>query len=150
MNEKDRFVQYFREVQVGFSRIFTVILSQANLTLPQYALLNELSASGTIPMTQASKLLHITKPAVTHLVDRLEKSKCLKRLPHPNDRRIFLLEIQPKGSNLVKKVQSEVLAILLETLSQFSPQDQKIVTQFYSALVEHLAIRTPNRNKNGE
>jgi len=146
MREKDTFTQYFREAQVGFSRFFAVILTQAGLTLPQYALLNQLALSGSIPMTEASKQLRITKPAVTHLVDRLEKNKYLKRLSHPKDRRIFLLEIQPKGLSLVRGVQSQVLDILLKALSQFSDQDQKTITQFYAALVQHLAA-IPNKPK---
>ena len=146
MSEKDTFTQYFREAQVGFSRFFAVILTQAGLTLPQYALLNQLALSGSIPMTEASKQLRITKPAVTHLVDRLEKNKYLKRLSHAKDRRIFLLEIQPKGLSLVRGVQSQVLDILLKALSQFSDQDQKTITQFYAALVQHLAA-IPNKPK---
>ena len=146
MSEKDTFTQYFREAQVGFSRFFAVILTQAGLTLPRYALLNQLALSGTIPMTEASKQLRITKPAVTHLVDRLEKNKYLKRLSHAKDRRIFLLEIQPKGLSLVRTVQSQVLDILLKALSQFSDQDQKTITQFYAALVQHLAA-IPNKPK---
>ena len=146
MSEKDTFTQYFREAQVGFSRFFAVILTQAGLTLPQYALLNQLALSGSIPMTEASKQLRITKPAVTHLVDRLEKNKYLKRLSHAKDRRIFLLEIQPKGLSLVRTVQSQVLDILLKALSQFSDQDQKTITQFYAALVQHLAA-IPNKPK---
>jgi DNA-binding MarR family transcriptional regulator len=150
MSEKDNFTQYFREAQVGFSRFFTVILNQADLTLPQYALLNQLAASGTIPMTEASKQLYITKPAVTHLVDRLEKSKCLKRTAHAKDRRIFLLEIQPKGTALVRKVQSHVLEILLEAFSNFGEHDQKVITQFYAALVHNLASVSsqPKKEKN--
>ena len=140
MSEKEKFTQYFREAQVGLSRFFSVILTQAGLTLPQYALLNQLTASGTIPMTEAAKQLYITKPAVTHLVDRLEKNNYLKRLPHPKDRRIFLLEIQPKGIALVREVQSHVLEILLEALSRFNEQDQKTVTQFYASLVRNLAL----------
>ena len=150
MGEKEKFTQYFREAQVGFSRFFTVILAQSGLTLPQYAFLNQLSASGTIPMTEASKLLHITKPAVTHLVDRLEKNNYLKRLEHPKDRRIFLLEIQPKGNAVVRKVQSQVLEILLAAFSKFGEQDQKTITEFYGALVNQLANVTtnPKRTKN--
>jgi DNA-binding MarR family transcriptional regulator len=140
MSEKDTLTQYFREAQVGFSRFFAVILTQAGLTLPQYALLNQLSASGAIPMTQASRLLRITKPAVTNLVDRLEKNNYLKRLSHPKDRRVFLLEIQPKGMALVRDVQNHVLKILLEAFSRFSEQDQKTITRFYAMLVQNLAV----------
>lgn len=139
MSEKDKLTRYFREAQVGFSRFFSVILTKTGLTLPQYALLNQLNASGVIPMTRASKLLHITKPAVTNLVDRLEKRRYLKRLPHPSDRRVFLLDIQPKGIELVCEVQNHALKILLDAFSKFSEREQKTITQFYALLVQNLS-----------
>ena len=151
MKERDKLTQYFREAQVGFTRFFTVILGEVGLTLPQYALLNQLTASGAIPMTEASKLLHITKPAVTNLVDRLEKNDYLKRLRHPKDRRVFLLEIQPKGISLVHNVQGRVLDILLQAFSKFGEQEQKTITQFYAGLVQNLATISNQfeANKNG-
>jgi DNA-binding MarR family transcriptional regulator len=144
MSEKNKFTQLFREAQLAFSRFYSVILTEVGLTLPQYALLNLLAISGTIPMTQAAKELHITKPAVTNLVDRLEQSKRLKRIPHAKDRRISLLELQPKGTDLVRNVQGKVLRILLKSLSQFKVRDQKIITQFYAVLVNNLNV-IPNR-----
>ena len=134
MNERNEFTSHFRNVSVKFSRLYARILTNADLTLPQYALLNYLTNAGTVPMTRASKELHISKPAVTNLVDRLEKNKYLKRLPHSEDRRIYLLQIQPKGEKIVRKTQSHVLRILLETLNQFSAQERKIISQFYASL----------------
>ena len=72
MKEKNQFLHYFRENQVRFSKFYARILTDVELTMPQYALLNELASRGTIPMTDASEKLHITKPAVTHLLDLLE------------------------------------------------------------------------------
>lgn len=85
-------------------------------------------------MTHASKKMHISKPAVTNLVDRLEANHHLKRLPHPKDRRIHLLEIQPKGEQIVRRVQSYVLQLLLKTLAQFNAKEQKLIQQFYASL----------------
>lgn len=138
MSERKIFTQYFREVQLNFSRLYTTVLTQAELTLPQYALLNQLAALGPVSMTLVSKKLHISKPAVTNLVDRLEQNRCLKRLAHPKDRRIYLLQIQPKGKKIVRKIQAHVLAILLQTLAQFSAKDKKTITQFYKLLSQQM------------
>ena len=149
MSNRDQFTVYFREVQPKFSRLFTIILSKIGLTLPQYALLTQLAVDGTLPMTQVSRRLHISKPAVTNLVDRLEKNKCLSRIPHPKDRRIYLLELQPKGEKIVRKVQSEVLNVLLQTLSQFSAKERMTINRFYASLSQTLGIvlSEPQRKK---
>ena len=134
MKEKEAFTQNFREVQPKFSRICIRTLSQASLTMPQFALLNVLSSAGEIPMTELSGKLHITKPAVTNLVDRLEKNKYLKRLPHAKDRRIHLIRIEPKGEKLVRNMQSTILGFLLKALGQFDASERGIITEFYAKL----------------
>ena len=138
MDEKNEFTRYFRESQLKFPRLYTIILTKMDITLPQYALLNQLMASEAMPMTQASKELHISKPAVTNLVDRLEKNKCIKRLPHPKDRRVYLLQIQPKGEKMVRRIQTYVLHILLKTLTQFSPAEKRTINRFYACLSETM------------
>ncbi len=147
MKDKSEFVRYFREIQPKFSRLYAGILTEARLTLPQYALLNLLVSRGVIPMTEAAGELHITKPAVTNLVDRLEKAHCLKRLPHPKDRRIFLLEIQSKGRRIVQAAQSYVLSLLLKTLARFSANEKKIVSRFYASLSKNMDEVLARRKK---
>ena len=137
-NRRIDMVSYFRQMQVKFSRLYTQILNDSDLTLPQYTLLGEIAASGPIPMTEASCKLHISKPAVTHLVDRLEKKKMLKRQAHPQDRRVDLLQITPLGKKGVLNTQSKVLSYLLNTLKRFDAQDQKTILLFYSMLSSAL------------
>lgn len=138
MAEREDFIRTFREIQPKFSRLFSRILTKADLTLPQFALLNQLVNYGTLSMTEVSARLGITKPAVTNLVDRLEKSKCLKRIPHSQDRRVSLLEIQIRGEQIVRSVQAQILPVLLKTLDQFSAQEKETIAKFYSLLSKTL------------
>ena len=139
MDERNEFIAFFRETQPKFSRFYSNILTEAGLSLPQYALLNELAQSGIINMTEVGGKLHISKPAVTNLVDRLEKHNFLKRLAHPSDRRVYLLEIQPKGKSLVREIQYRALKLLLTSLDQFSANEQKIITRFYALLSRSMS-----------
>lgn len=134
MKEKEAFTRHFREVQPKFTRLCLQSLCKANLTMPQYGLLNVLEFTGTMPMTEVSSKLHISKPAVTNLVDRLEKNKFLKRVAHPEDRRIHLLKIEPKGEKLVRNMQATILGVLFEALEQFDGSERKIVNEFYARL----------------
>ncbi|GEM_PF-238223 len=134
MSEKEEFIRQFREINPKFSRFHACFLDKAGLTVSQYALLNHLTASGTIPMTELSSKLHISKPAVTHLVDQLERKHCIQRKPHPKDRRISLIETLPKGKKIIGEVQSKILTFLLTSLDQFSTSEQKTIRQFYAKL----------------
>ena len=135
---KNQFIDYFREIQVKFSRIYVELLSQGDITLPQYVLLSQLVAVGTVPMSEASRRLHLSKPAITNLVDRLEQKKLVRRLPHPDDRRISLLEVQNKGQKLVHQIQSRILEFILKALNEFNEQEKKVVTRFYSLLLQNI------------
>lgn len=134
MSEKEEFIRSFREIQPKFSRFYARILTQADLSLPQYALLNQLTTQGTVSMTEISGKLFISKPAVTSLADRLERNKLLKRVGHPSDRRIFLLQILPKGERVVRKIQTQALQFLLKTLDQFNVTERRTIIRFYTSL----------------
>ena len=138
MKNQDSFTNYFREIQVKFSRIYAQLLLHADVTLPQYALLSQLVSSGIIPMSEASKRLHLSKPAITNLVDRLEQKNLLKRLPHFKDRRIYLLHVQKRGKRLVHRIQSRILKFVMATLKGFKKSEKKVIIRFYSALLKNI------------
>ena len=141
MREKDEFARSFQEIQPKFSRLLTRLLNEADLSLPQFAVLNQLVDLRTLSMTEVSRRLHITKPAVTHHVDRLEKRALLKRIPHATDRRIFILEILPKGERIIRKTQAYFLKLLLKTLRAFRSQERKTIRRFYALLSRTLDQR---------
>lgn len=135
---KDSFTKTFRQVQPKFSQVCAAHLNKVKLNLPQYTLLGLLLDSGTMPMSEVGSKLHISKPAVTNLVDRLEKNGYLKRVPHPSDRRVYLLQILAKGEKAVRDMQAIILRILLKTLGSFGPNQKVVIMQFYSELSRNL------------
>jgi DNA-binding MarR family transcriptional regulator len=138
MSGAAEFLTPFREIQIKFSRYYTRILGRAHLTLPQYSVLALMSVTGALTMTEVSKRLHITKPAVTYLVDHLEKGKMLKRLSDPSDRRITRLEITPKGMKTVQNIQSRIFKIMLNALDEFDESEKELVRRFYQSMAHHL------------
>lgn len=134
------FIDQFREIQPKFTRLFTRMLAQADLTQPQYALLLELTLAAPVPMTMTaiSGKLFISKPAVTSLVDRLEKKGCLKRLNDPDDRRVSLLQIQPKGKNTAEKMRARILDLIRDAAKPFNGSERDTIQKFYSVLSNNL------------
>ena len=149
MNEREAFVASFRELHPKFSRMYAQMLQRVDLTLPQYTLLHQLMLLGTVSMTEVSNRLEITKPAVTNLVDRLEEKKCLKRIPHTEDRRVILLEILPKGKKIITEIQGRSLELLLKAYDQFSGKEHQVISGFYatvSNVMDDFLIRSKNEN----
>ena len=138
MKEREEFIKSFRAVQPKFSRLCAAYLIRTGLTLSQYTLLAVAADAGTLPMTEVSEKLRISKPAVTNLVDRLEESRLLKRMPHLQDRRIHLIQIQPKGREVVRKMQGMILGVLLQTLNEFRDPEKQTIQRFYARLSRTL------------
>lgn len=133
MKEKEAFIRNFREVQPKFSRLCMRKLVQSGLTMPQYALLN-LIVEGPLSMKDLSARLLVSKPAVTNLVDRLEKHAFLKRCHDSEDRRISRIEIRPKGQKLIRDMQSTSLGVLLRALEKFTATERTVITKFHEVL----------------
>ena len=91
-------------------------------------------------MTDLSKRLFITKPAVTSLVDRLEEHRFASRKAHPSDRRIQLLEIKPLGLKAVERTQNAVLKVLLKSFSRFDKAGQQMIACFYSDISSNMDV----------
>ncbi len=147
MNEREAFVASFRKLHPKFSRMYAQMLNRVDLTLPQYTLLYQLLSLGTVSMTEVSSHLEITKPAVTNLVDRLEEKKCLKRVPHPEDRRVILLEILPKGKKIITEIQGRSLDLLLKAYDQFNGKEHRAISRFYetvSKVMDDFLLRSKN------
>jgi len=147
MHGRETFVASFRELHPKFSRMYAQMLDRVDLTLPQYTLLYQLMLLGTVSMTEISDRLGITKPAVTNLVDRLEEKKCLKRVPHAEDRRVIQLQILPKGKKIITEIQGQSLDLLLEAYDQFNEKEHQIISRFYSAVskvMDNFLLRSEN------
>ncbi|MFZ5802233.1 MAG: MarR family winged helix-turn-helix transcriptional regulator [Candidatus Omnitrophota bacterium] len=138
MNSREAFVRCFREIHPKFSRLGARYLDEAELTMAQYAILSTVVQGGTVPMTELSEKLFISKPAVTHLVDRLESHKFLRRLPHPKDRRSSLIQVLPKGKAIVRDMQGKILKHLLTALKRFEGGELNTVLRFYDTLSQTL------------
>ncbi len=138
MTVQEDFSALFRRTHSKFSRLYARVLGRLDLSLPQYALLNLLAAQGPLSMTEISRELFITKPAVTNLVDRLERRKFLKRESDASDRRVSRLAIQPKGRKVAEEVQSETLGLCVKALGQCSPAQIQAMTRFHDILHQSI------------
>ena len=77
--------------------------SGVEVTPIQVMLLFFLQKNDGSSLTQISQGLMLENPTVTGLIDRLEKLGYVKRSDHPNDRRVYLVNITEKGNKVANK-----------------------------------------------
>lgn len=80
-------------------------LEPFDLTFARYEalMLLFLSRDGSLPMGKVGERLQVHATSVTSLIDRLERSGYVNRVPHPSDRRTTLARITEPGRGVAEK-----------------------------------------------
>ena len=102
-----------RAITAGFSALSDIPPSQI------FAILG-VHERGPCHLSELSKALHVSAPTATGIIDRLEKSGYVKRIPDQDDRRAINIELTPQGITVAKKIRSAIQkqwSVLLEKLN---------------------------------
>jgi len=74
------------------------------ITIPQFRTLVILSARGPINVTTLAGLLHVQRSTTGRMVERLVAAGLINRRPHPGSRRDLVVELTPRGQEIVRAV----------------------------------------------
>jgi len=143
---KNDFSTLFRSTHSKMSRLYTRVLSRLDLSLPQYAILNLLSAQDSMSMTQISRALGITKPAVTNLVDRLENRKLVRRVADTKDRRVSRLAISAKAKGIVQAIQGQTIGLCENAFEKLSASEARTMVRFHEILTLSIDRKLSEKN----
>jgi DNA-binding MarR family transcriptional regulator len=134
-NNKDQLV-LDHELQLGYlihdvSRLrrkaFDRHIKGLKVTRSQWWVLAYVSRKDGMAQTQLAEKLDVGKVAIGGLIDRLERSGLVKRVPDEQDRRIKRIFLTPKGKRLVEKLR-EVSMDFNELVLQGIPASDLVTT----------------------
>lgn len=95
-------------------------------TLPRFDLFAQLERVPTgMTLGELSRRMMVTNGNVTWLVDRLLQSDHLERFSSPNDRRVQIVKLTPKGRAAFARMAEAHEDWMAQLLSQISPKDIK-------------------------
>jgi DNA-binding MarR family transcriptional regulator len=122
-------------VAAALDRIFRA----HGLTGPGYNVLVILAGAGTplAPHVIGERLL-VTRGTVTGLLDSLEKRGLVRRTPHPQDRRMLLVELTGRARPLLRKVARQLLPAQEAMVSVLSRREQETLVRLLGRLQAHL------------
>ncbi|MFN2198919.1 MAG: MarR family winged helix-turn-helix transcriptional regulator [Anaerolineales bacterium] len=117
------------------------------LTRSEYNLLGMLvinldAGKQAFSVTEISNLLQITPAGVTHLINPLEAAGYIQRQPDPNDRRIVLVEVTPKGKQVAESLLREVQENLSGLVNYLGEDDSKILIHLMSRAIDYFNTRS--------
>lgn len=105
------------EVLYNVARVYSIVDKEISDLLAKYDLspakfnilmmVKHVGKENGIQQNELSKLLLVTTSNITRMIDKLEKSKYVDRIPRKGDRRVNLLKITKKGSDLLDRIWPE-------------------------------------------
>lgn len=128
------------------STIFRQLLwhkaSELDLTYAQSQVLFYVAEHPGGHMGDVARAFGVTLPAVTQIVDRLEKKQFVTRGDDPADRRVYVLAVTPQGKTLADELETMRLGSLDQVLGRMTAHDRRRVIKGLEALVD-AAVKMP-------
>jgi MarR family 2-MHQ and catechol resistance regulon transcriptional repressor len=119
------------------------IYKNYGLTFSQYNVLRVLanSVGGQNSVTITSKIMLVSGPNMTGVAKRLEKNGFILRKHDSNDERITILEITPKGRQVIKNIQAAHEENIANYLKGFSEEDKKGLLESLKQLFNNSPLK---------
>ena len=96
------------------------------LTGAQYNLLNVVARSdGGLSQRELSDFLVVDRSNVTGLLDRMEDAGWVKRMDHPEDRRVYRVVLTPAGKKLWEAVTPQYLEVVRQVTAALTERSMK-------------------------
>ena len=106
------------------SRVSARDIQRYGLTQAQFAVLEVLYHKGPMPLCAIGAKLLVTSGNITYVADQLEKAGYIRRERSPEDRRVVLAHVRPKGLALMLRVFPRHAARIGEVARALGPREQ--------------------------
>lgn len=117
----------------------TTVLRRYGLSLAGFNVLMVLEGSDhpLCPRDIADRLL-VTGATITGLLDSLQKKGLIERSPHPEDRRMLLVEVTAKGRKLLASLLPEFFPAEARLIAPLTGAEKDTLTHLLGKLQSHL------------
>lgn len=122
-------------------RLRTALCQQAGIAESELDALEHLEADGPLTQRELGDRLLLSSGGVTVLVDRLERSGWVTRVPHPSDRRAVLLELRPDAFTELPEPLAAYHATVAAAARSIPAECREAVAAFLNAVTTDAAAR---------
>lgn len=125
------------------------LMAEYGLTGPQWANLRTLAQAGPegLRLSEISKRLRVTEGNITGVIDRLEQSGLVVRVPHPEDRRVIIAQLTPAGKQLCERVGPIFAARLDQLFSGLSESSRHALANTLENLARQVEAAGESSNR---
>lgn len=125
-------------VSKKITRLINHYLKPYHITTEQWSVLRTLYESNRIPQRELSIKTDKDQATLTKILDLLEKQNLLRRIPNPDDRRSFLIEITDTGTDLVQNLTNFIEDIFSKITEGIDEDKLDIYQEVLSSLEKNI------------
>lgn len=127
-----------------FTTIFIRLPSVERLSFTTLSVLHTLSRKGPMRLTELTATEQMTQPAITQMVRRLEEDGLLERRADPRDGRAVLVQLTPRGAQVIEVRRAARVEQLTSLLDRLSSEERAAIASAVPALAHAIELeRTP-------
>ena len=151
-DEKDRDLAEFLskksdEMMSYVTRDFMRELSKDELSMNQYSVLKQLDARSEMHMGHLAESLGVTAPAITTMVDKLERDQYVRRIRSSRDRRVVNVGLTPRARDAIDRLRNANLKLLDYLLARMTGSEKKCWASIYEKITDLLRERARELKK---
>lgn len=124
----------------GFLRKQSDELAKGKISIPQYLTLDYIYTNAEQKMSKLAKVMAVSLPAMSGLIERLHKLGMVRRNYDPRDRRIVKIALTPKGKEVVVKIRTQRERIISNVFGKISAREREeylhILTKIHNVLYQ--------------
>lgn len=103
------------------------LFKKGGVTTSQFSVLETLYHKGPLTVNEIIESVLSTGGNITVVIQNLVKEEYVERGPHPQDQRCSLIQITPKGTEIVERIFPEHLTDLDDSFSALTSEEKHIL-----------------------
>ncbi len=114
-----------RDICVKVRKKGREILSEFDITIPQFNALLYLVFDGEMTLGELSQKMYLACSTITDLLDRMERAELVKRYKDEKDKRIYRVRVLDKGNALIEQVMLHRRRYIAESIKDLTQEQQE-------------------------
>lgn len=135
-NNVDLIEKYLRRTDWIIRKKGREILSDMNITDPQFIALQYIINNQQLTIGELSQKMSLACSTITDLIDRMEKNHLVLREKDEQDKRVVRLKVQPKGNEIVEQVLKKRREYLSGKLADLNESEKELLLKSLKHLYE--------------
>lgn len=132
----------FHKVMVGHKHLMSAVFAQHGIHPGQAMCLRHLSQMDGMTQRDLAERLHVSRPTVTVMLQKLERSGLIERRSDESDQRFTRIYLTEAGKELQERVSHSLDAAIESIVAPLSEKDQAETERLLALLGESLAKAT--------